>query len=327
MASRVWKARFRIVAVVLVNLAMVLATVEVVLRVWPMNTGVQIVRDFGLFEQPGASWNPAVPYWELSRDRINLPCVEQRPEARRVLFLGDSIFYGHALPSEALFSHIAQQRLDDSLAEASPCLSNYAQNGFTGQQMLALAEVLIPALKPAVLFWEAWWSAGNSYTIIGKSAYGLDAVEVGPDGCPNPFGLPSSVNRGLFQRSRLFEFVVLSLARRVEVDADVHWMPTFLERTRRVKELADAHGVQMVLVVATGLESPFDAPSGATRKLESIAGRVAAGIDVPVLFLREALAGNDHQRVRLDACCHLNAEGHQVLADVFDAQIRMRLTR
>ena len=309
-------------ALVLAGSALGLGAAEVAIRALDPAPRVQIVRarppDFELADLDG------IPYWEEDRLRQHVDCVDLRPGSTRLLFLGDSIFYGQALQPSEVFTTLLEQRLNRQSPAPGFCVLNFSQRAFSGQQKLALARRLIPRYRPAIVFWEVW-SEPALYTRLGDAAYRFWDVEVADDGLPSVFGLPPGWNAWLIQTSRLYEYATLALAPPRAHDSRLE-MADFMDHAlAEVRGLAANVGAQLVLEILPPLDRPFDGGGQPVHPLEAFVPDLARerGLD-PVLLSRE-LAGEDYLRLRLDPCCHFNAEGHRVLADRFFHQVVQRL--
>lgn len=303
-------------ASLLAVLVLTVLVAEGMLDEWEPRPRTQVAMDLLPATERWPEWDPSIPYWERATDRQNLECLRQRPDAPRVLVLGDSVFFGFQVPAEEVFTRRIQRDLEARAPGTAPCVLNFAQSGFSGQQMLELARVLLPRLKPDLLVWQSWWSNATTYTLLGDAAYVLDQYRCGPDGAPAVFGLPDAWNGWLFVHSWLYRYASLALGAGPPLPPSVQWLPVVAQRLRAARDLARAAGTRMVVVVDPALDAPFDAPSDLTRSRDRDVAGIAADLGIPVVFLDQRLAGRDVARLRLDTCCHFNAEGHAALAEV-----------
>jgi hypothetical protein len=107
--------------------------------------------------------------------------VRAHPERTRIAFLGDSITYGTGIPAEAVFTEVLEQRLNALRPGPGFCIVSLAQPGYGFHQNLAVAEVELPRLRSAIVFWEFW--SLREYAMIGRTAYEVSTFEL-RDGTP-----------------------------------------------------------------------------------------------------------------------------------------------
>ncbi len=291
-----------------------LALGEVLVRVSRPHPPVQIVTHRHGLEEIGG-----IPMWKQpgSEERIDADCFSRGPRPAGVVLVGSSIFFGAGLAADQSLGTRLQERLDRAYGQNAPCVSNLAQNGFRFDQKYAVAREFLRSHRPRLLFWEIWASDVEGYVKLGRRAYALGGIHVGRDGYPSAFGLPSPFNRVLFEKSRLYEYATLVLASR-ERPGDVRplWKRFAERKLPLAVDLARQSGSQLVFVLCPPLSAPF---SESARKpfpgYKSVVA-FARAHGVPVISLADELSGRDYLRLRQDSCCHYNAEGQKILAEV-----------
>lgn len=298
------------------SVALGLATGELAVRWWNPTPRVQVVRGG---EVPAPDRTPlslvgGEPAWSLpgSEARKDPGCG---PDARRVLLVGSSIFWGTGYGPAEVVSGQLQQELDPSRSRW--CVINHAQPGYTGNQKVATARAVLPGLRPDLVIWEVWANDVGDYALLGPDAYEVGKLVHDEEGFPVWLPLPSGLHHALFLHSALYRYATLALAPedRQAYDRTWHWLvdeglPSVLEATR-------AGGGRLVLVFAPFLDRPF-AQSAAEHR-DKLRGYVwtrawAEAQQVPVLDLAEAWIAEDPEDLRHDPCCHYAPAGHALLA-------------
>ncbi len=291
---------------VLLGLTVGLALGEVWVRLAKPKPPVQVVRSNNLHAVGDA------PVWEWSTDRQPRACAEAHPERIRIMFLGSSITHGFSIVSAAqTFTVALEERLNAARPTPGFCVMNFAQPGFTSQQKLATGLVEIPRYHPALVLWEGWNEFGN-FVLLGNSAYELRFYARRDDGFPGLEGVPDGVNRALFLHSRLYEYLTLRFGEQTTVDE----MTPALDRLNRLVALTSANGARLGVYRCPSLDRPFRA--SVAESMNNIAEDFAKAHDIPVYNLAREMIGEDYMKLRADDCCHYNAEGHRVLAPIFE---------
>ncbi|HMV69285.1 MAG TPA: SGNH/GDSL hydrolase family protein [Myxococcota bacterium] len=320
----------------LTGLALAFATGEAAVRLARPTPRAQIVRDgvnVALQERHGQPvwWSPeSERFWDLT-------CPEAHPDAPRVMLLGDSIFRGVIVPEEQNFSSLLRGRIEAALG-GEACVMNVSEPGWSFQQEWAVAQDLVPKLRPDVLILEMWTNLPESYTRVGGAAYRFGPVVRGSGDRPHLF--EGAVDDWLFTRSRLWEYATLALAPGQRVaDVDELWGAFLFDQVTPLIELAG--GADVLMVAAPPLHQTFSATlaerqaalthDGEVGMVGSL-GRAYATAEawarlhrVGWLDLASALEQEPVELVRLDTCCHFNARGHEAIERAVEPWVVERL--
>lgn len=286
-----------------------LLILELYARVFPWTPPTQIVRNHELHELNG------VPVWG-NETRTNRDCADRHPERQRVLFFGSSITWGSGVEAEETFTAGLQARLDASQPDPGICILNFSQEAFQLRQKAAVAAVEIARYRPALVLWESW-SEWREFRIMGDAAFSVSDFHVRPDGFIGIEGVPDTINRELFLRSRLYQYAVLRWGQpSADVSPEHETISRLTPALQRVIDMVRTAGGRFFVYFAPPLDRPFqesaETPTHGREVWESFLR--AAG--VPNVALARELAEHDHLRLRDDPCCHFNAEGHRALVDV-----------
>ncbi len=325
---------FRAIAVA-TSFLVTLATAEGLLRVVRPTPRIQIVRAGGRSEVPSGGAlqvRYGAPLWPgtVDAERHNTDCAQDTEAYPRILVLGSSIFAANDVPASGAFSVLLQARLR---ARGLPaCVSNLAEGAYTFQNQRALAEDALRGLAPDLVIWELWQNSPQRYSVVGGQAYRFQDLRI-TDGLPNPLGMPSSLHTPLFVASRFYEFFSIAFAgldpaedHRAWERLRTHWIPEASDRVQR-------EGSDLLWAFCPQLDRSFEA-SVADR-----AGTVSQGTDIRYRPIREALqalgddwvhvedllVGQDVEALRMDTCCHFNAQGQVALAAAFEPIVMERL--
>ena len=296
------------VVMILVGALAGLALVEVAMRTVRVMPRTQIVRDHGLRTVDG------VPVWEGSTDRQNRGCVEAHPERQRILVFGSSISYGIDLTADEVFTAALQARLNELRPTPGFCVLNFAQPGFQFEQKNVVARAEVPRYRPAVILWESWveW---RQLRMIGDTAYSVSDYALRPDGFIGISGVPAPLNRLLFQHSRLYEYLALAYGDLARLPAERDNMLAFANaRLPETVQLARSMGSQLIFYFAPPLDRPFADTAAAPTQSNVVLLDFARAHGIPTYVLAHELVDENHLELRLDPCCHFNAEGHRKLA-------------
>ena len=280
----------------------------------------QIVRGYGLHSVAG------VPVWEQANDRQNRSCVEQHPERTRILFFGSSITFGVSLNADEAFTAALESRLNQVRPSPGFCVLNFAQPGFSFDQKYAVARIEVSRYQPALVMWEDWveW---NDYRLIGDAAYGVGDLRVRPDGFIGLAGVPDGLNRVLFSHSRFYEFLVLAVGERGPEGTENGISAFARDRLVGVPALAQSVGAKLVMYLAPPLDVSFTETATSPPDWHRILFDFAQQHGIPVYLLQRELIDQDYLKLRLDPCCHFNAEGHRALVPVMERIVLEQLDR
>jgi hypothetical protein len=303
----------------LAGLAIGLGSLELFVRIAKPSPRRQIIRGFGLRALDGA------PLWEVATDRQNRICPERHPERTNILFLGSSITFGTDLDASAVFTHGLEARLNQLRPLPGFCVLNFAQPAFSFQQKYAVARTEIPRYRPALILWENWveW---NEYALIGQAAYSIRDLRLRPDGFVGMAHVPDPLNRALFLRSRLYEYVTLSWGERSprlgphgHPLGDQEEVSEFArEKLIQLLQLARTAGSELVFYLAPPLDRPFSESTASPPGWQRAIMEFAAAQSISAYPLQRELADQDFRELRMDPCCHYNARGHDALATVME---------
>ncbi|MFZ5481986.1 MAG: hypothetical protein ACOZNI_34820 [Myxococcota bacterium] len=271
----------RRLAALLVGLVVAALLVEAAARLLHRSR-IQVVRSRDLREADG------VVLW-TSADRAGLrePVCGDRP---RVALFGTSILGGSGLEPE--------ETLGPLLVEVA-CVANHAEPAFQAETMLARAREVLPRERHASVIWEIWPGSTGRYTRIGGAAYNLMGARP-----------PGPLLGVLVPRSRAVE---AAWSARLTTDPR---MDPWDELRRTTDAALSLVGTTPILfVVAPPLHQPFadtvaQTPPSQVALVEDLHARGAAVVD-----LASALAAHDVSALRLDPCCHYDADGMRAVAD------------
>jgi hypothetical protein len=249
---------------------------------------------------------------------MNLECIQRSPQARIVVFSGDSIFFGSGVGREEVFTRLIQERLDREDGPGKWCIVNLSQPAYSFEQKMYWIDRLMESGVPAHLYLEVWPNDAGRFRLFGRHAYNFAGTDGDTDRLPGFVPEARGVTGWLFQHSRLFEYAVLAYPG--DNPYSRSWLHTVWEpQVDRIDAALRERGGGMTLVVATRLDVPFaevdrrrNDPQTPMIEYQERTGR-------DVVFLNRVLAagGADFKDVRHDPCCHFNAKGHVILADAF----------
>lgn len=288
------------------------ALLEITMRIVRVTPRTQIVREHGLHTVDG------IPVWEGSTDRQNRGCVEEHPERRRILVFGSSISYGTDLTADETFTAALQARLNALRPTPGFCVLNFAQPGFQFEQKNVVARAEVPRYRPALILWESWveW---RRLRMIGDTAYSVSDYALRPDGFIGISGVPAPLNRALFLHSRLYEYLALAYGDLARLPAERENMLAFANgHLPETVQLAESMGSKLVFYFAPPLDRPFADTAASPTPSNLVLLDFARARGIPAYVLAQELLEQDHLELRLDPCCHFNAEGHRRLASVME---------
>lgn len=249
------------------------------------------------------------PTWEeaASDVRRNEACQG----ARHVVIFGTSISYGVYFSAEESLA-VRLQALLDAAQPGGWCVHGYAQPAFTGWTKLALAEDVLPTLKPDLVLWEVWGNEGDVFTPVGPDWYNFHGRHLDAAGLPAVPLLPAPVNAALFGASALYRYGLLALApvnvSREEGRADL--------RDRLLPKLGAVLGATPAVFYAPCyLDRPLgpqaDQPSDVVVEVSAW----AAARSSPFIHLADVWRDEDPAPLRSDYC-HWSPTGSARAAEV-----------
>ena len=256
-----------------------------------------------------------VPVFEPSNvnkaGHLNEGCLTD--EGADVLLVGDSIFYGILLKPEDTLAPALSQRLRRPDGSAA-CVVNLSVPGFTLQQEAAVLKRSLTRYTPRVVVLEIWHNSPHIYREVGSILYNFGSLSV-DHGVPNPLKLSGTFNRSLFEQSRLWRKVVELMASQYRQGATAALWADLLRELDQLRVALIEQDVQLVLAFATPLSTPWR--PGEDKRGTAFAEVAQWGERHRISMVRfEDLMGHRPvEDVRLDTCCHLNAEGTFLLAD------------
>ncbi|MFT4974312.1 MAG: hypothetical protein ACI8S6_000194, partial [Myxococcota bacterium] len=253
-----------------------------------------------------------VPVWRAptgAAERENRAC-----EGEAVLLFGSSIFFGSSLPPEDTLGPPIQAALPGT------CVENHAQPGFTFANEHAIARERLAepgARPPAVVVWEIWQNSINTLDVIGDSAYNFGELAVDAGGVPSVLALSPPANRALFARSAVFRQLTLRAASlRPPTQLMPRWEAFAAGPLTDAIAEAEAAGATVILALLPALDRPFSESASAGYVGYEPVRRLAVSAGLPLVDVAEQLAGQPVEALRLDTCCHYNADGQKALAEV-----------
>jgi len=265
-----------------------------------------------------------VPVWKASGPETltvrNDDCATDRPA--NIVLLGDSIFYGVRLrPEDTLGLSLSRslKRADDSAA----CVVNLSIPGFTLQQEVAVLKHNWEQLKPSIVVLEIWHNSPHRVTEVGGKVFNFGRLVVDEGGIPNPFNVPSSMNRSLFTNSALWRRAIEGFANK-GVMASQQWEDT-LHVIENFHSWLNERDIELVLVFATKLGTPWSEGREIERRSYSTVAEWAEASATPTLWFEDVLSGQDVEDVRLDTCCHLNQTGMALVSESLSKMLQPML--
>lgn len=276
---------------------------ELALRIAAPTPRVQAIR---AAEVTSFELVDGVPFWAAEDPEVPHRCnSDARP---RAVFVGSSIFRGSGLGSGA-------EVFSSQLSELAPgwCVDNVAEPAFTGpQKAIAAMRAIAVEPPPKRVYWEVWDNDPARWWSADGTAWNLVHHPTAPGWGP----VRGQVAAWLFVHSALWRTSLLAFAGAPGGDVDA-----FAAGLRRdlgpVLEVARARGVEVVVVVATPLDRSFVESVVHPNPMLGALWPFAKEQGVRWIRLALALQDEDVEALRLDPCCHFNAQGHRVLAVQF----------
>ena len=234
----------------------------------------------------------------------NDPCADDA--GADIVLLGDSIFYGVQLEPEDTLGPSLSRALKRTNGDDA-CVVNLSIPGLTLEQELAVIHHEWEQLKPSIVVLEIWHNSPHRVTQVGNAAFNFGRLDVDDDGIPNPFGIPSAVNRVLFANSVIWQRSIEGFASQTAMSSQL-WQEALPDIQEFHAWLQD-QDVQLVLAFATKLGTPWSAGRDIERGSYSTVGDWAKINQIPTLWFEDILSGHPVEDIRLDSCCHLNKAG------------------
>lgn len=246
-------------------------------------------------------------------DREQAACVAREGRAA-VVILGSSILFGVQLDaSETLGAHL------ESVVDG--CVVNLAQPASSFQTQAATARHTLAALSPKLVIWEVWQNSPSAFTVINGVAYNFGNLSRDEAGVPSPLGVPPTINRTLFGLSSLYRFATIYQAtERPEVQGGSAAWEDFTARALP-QLLALAGDARIILPMMPPLSAPFAQTAARPPPGYAVFAAAAQAQGIETIDVAAALVDADHEALRLDPCCHLNAAGQAALGAVIAARI------
>lgn len=247
--------------------------------------------------------------------RIHLACKEQ--PGRRVMILGDSIFFGSGLPPEHGLGPLLEGELQAAQPDAGWCVTSFAQPGATLHPQLAFFETFLEPLDPSLVIFEIWYGSPSVPTRLGDRIYYAEAFAHDELGYPTFVGgLSGPWHRALFERSRLWNYLTFAVAPQCSGDACIPDFPRMVrEQLGPAVARAQAGGAGVLIVIATPLDRPLAETAASPPPWFQPVVAFAQAQGLPLVRLEQLLIDQDVEAIRLDPCCHFNPTGMKRVAE------------
>lgn len=296
------------------SLAIALITGEVAVRVLAPRPRSQVIRE-GAVELYEAS--DGGPSWRSVQHNPEPDC---QPGDRRVLLLGSSILYGSGLGRREDVVSARLEALVDGI-----CVDNRAEPAFGMREKIAVGERALAEARPDLVYVEVWQNDDAAHRRVGDSIYDTRGFDADPNGIPRFSSVPEGL-APLLLRSRLYEYAVLALAPEPPGDIARRWDERVVAPLGVFAARLRDQGVPVVLLEMPPLDRPFR--ESVARPFISYARLYPLERDgLPVVDVAAWLVDERPEELRVDACCHYAAAGHQRLAEHLALDIASRLDR
>ena len=302
-------------------------TAEGVVRSGTIPPARQIIRNHDIREIHG------VPVWDRGIDREHLECVAQHPQRQRILFFGNSITYSTGDDgSDHAFPALLEERLNAAQPEPGFCVMNFAVPAFRFAQKFAVATEAITRFRPTMALYQDWdmeWGGvgcppdgeypRDEYIRLGNAVFFTVGLRHRRDGLPGMADVPDPLNHWLFSHSYLYQYLTLAKGEPSLPSAPCPDGQSVFRvfSLRRFTALARSVGAKPVFYLAADLTYPLRDTHPDELAEEQPILEMGRSDGVPVIRLRELLADQDHNAIRLDGW-HYNPAGHRVLAERFE---------
>ncbi len=320
---------FRLILYPLILLTLTLGAGEVILKYLnpPMRTQmVSLDPAIAAREEIALDEEEGVLLWRSMTGRDNLDCGADDASALHVLVLGDSIAYGSGVAHKDTFAFMLEEQLSTNSQKV--CVHNLAVpgTGFIQQSLLALEGM--ERHSPDLIVWTLWSSTIKAYSIFGNMGHDLSRFDTDEEGVPETV-VPGPLNRLLFRFSAFYRYAVITLKK--ERDMAVAWKEfardEFGPRLDRVQKLKPA--MPMLFVNSTPLDTPFATQAYRRKEGHDRWGQYNRPYlhaelkerNIALLQLDEALGDAPVTEVRVDKCCHFNARGMELIADILRPRV------
>jgi len=301
----------------LIGLVLTLGAAEGLVRWLQPTPRVQIIRSdevHGL-RQVGGTWLWSA-YDEPSRLDVGCP----GGDSIDVVLAGSSILYGVRLPPSQGLAARLRQTLAQALGRPV-CVVDVSQPGFIGEsKAAAVIEQLDAGLRPELVVYEVWANDFGTFQDLGDGLYNLSRFRLDAGGLPAwPAAMSADTRRWGFERSALCAYAVLALGPSEPGEVTRERMAQVVQRS--IAPLAsevEAVGARLAMLAAPPLDRPFADSVDAARDPSHHDQAFRAYAEAHGLTygeIAQMLSGEDHTALRLDACCHYNAEGMARLAE------------
>ncbi|MBM4354725.1 MAG: SGNH/GDSL hydrolase family protein [Deltaproteobacteria bacterium] len=252
--------------------------------------------------------------------RTGLPRADD--PALRVAVLGDSVTYGVYLDVEQSFPFLLGRRLEERCGSVD--LVDLAVPGYSSLQERLSLERKGLARAPDIVIVGVFSNDMARYTLVGNMAYDIrlrDRDDV-PAFSFLPF--PDALNRFLVNQSVFYQYLTLKALAASDraTGEDVGQLEAAVSEMERIRGLSAAAGARLVVVLLPMLDQPWQA--GEDDSTEHFYRRLrewSSTRPVTLVDLRPLLSDHPVESLRIDACCHLNPFGHQVVAALLFGQL------
>ena len=310
----------RLVLIIAVELCATAGLVALWFHFYPPKLPLQTISPR---EWSGVTTFDGVPVWKNPRDDGQRTlCPDSPAPHTNILILSDSILYGSELPSGDTCGKFLEKDLNAE-GRGHYCVLNYGQPALAFDAKHALARALLPDLRPRVLFWGVSWNELSRFVFIGDTAYEVGRRKRNPDGLPAAFPIPAAANAWLARHVPLYRYLALTLAPAVP-DAEL-WEAYATRDLPLLEETVRQTGTKLVLVFCPPLDRDFKETANRVDPGYARVKEFAAKRNIQTISLAEEMIGQDYKAVRLDACCHFNRRGQELIADIFRRKTRKLL--
>ncbi len=266
-------------------------------------------------------------YWEYREDNgFDENGLRDAPAVADPVFrlgvAGDSVTYGVGIPAEKRFVHLLVEGLQQRCGPIQ--LFDSAVPGYAlHQERIGVQRKVLP-LKPDVLFVGVYSNDSAQFTVIGDTAYDI-RVDL-EDGFPvfSFLPLPDALNALLVQHSVFYQWVTLrGIAAADKVSGrGAERQNMAVSELEVIRSECDASGTRLVIALFPDLADPLSEPE--SKPTAHFYGEIRAWAtthNVSTIEVRELLAKEDVEAIRLDECCHYNEAGHVVVAASLEAEM------
>jgi hypothetical protein len=303
----------RVTAAGLFALLLTAGTMEFAVRALDPTPRTQIIRLTGGEERLVWREVDGVPVWRQQsaawQALASPPCLRAPETRRRLVLTGDSILYNTGTLDAADNVGPRLQALLDA-QEPGWCVINVAHAAYSAAQKLAALSEVAAQVPVDHAIWEVW-GEGPTYAHVGDALYAIGGYARDAYGAPTlPWlPVPDALNHALFTHSRAWEYAALTLgADTASEDLLVHH--------RAALDLAARRGFPLDMLFFPDLKGPFGGPPRTTHAVHAPLRALLQERGVPTADVGAMLAGQDHEALRLDPCCHYNAAGNEAVAQV-----------